>query len=224
MDLGKFLLVLFTLYCFSIISLVENKTYLLVKHQDNGDISGTDYVQAQTNTGNPVSNAVSNPPEKARRKSKARSSIGHKDMTYLRHGRCKDCSHLCITISTKSCTKPILSDVCKRTCGLCNDNQLPLPPQQPSLPSPPQLPLPRPPQLPPCPLPSGGYICMRDVSCTGRLARHYNAIDSLNAAVNECNRLLSCRCIVNYHGNRYYSLRKSTATHPFFGATTWVIN
>ena len=65
---------------------------------------------------------------------------------------------------------------------------------------------------------------MRDVSCTGRLARHYNAIDSLNAAVNECNRLLSCRCIVNYHGNRYYSLRKSTATHPFFGATTWVIN
>ena len=36
MEVGKFLLVLFTFYCFSIISLVENKTYLLVKHQDNG--------------------------------------------------------------------------------------------------------------------------------------------------------------------------------------------
>jgi len=39
MEVGKFLLVLFTLYCFSIISFVENKTYLLVKHQDNGDDS-----------------------------------------------------------------------------------------------------------------------------------------------------------------------------------------
>lgn len=43
---------------------------------------------------------------------------------------------------------PILADVCKRTCGLCNNNQLPLPPQQPPLPTPPPLPLPKPPQLP----------------------------------------------------------------------------
>ena len=36
MEVGQFVLVLFTFYCFSITALVENKTYLLVKHQDNG--------------------------------------------------------------------------------------------------------------------------------------------------------------------------------------------
>ena len=36
MEVGKFVLVLFTFYSFPIISLVENKTYLLVKLQDNG--------------------------------------------------------------------------------------------------------------------------------------------------------------------------------------------
>ena len=75
-------------------------------------------------------------------------------MDHLQKSPCKDDSHLCMTIS--SCMMPILADVCKRTCGLCNDNQLPLPPQQPSLPRPPQLPLPKPPQLPPVLLPFRG--------------------------------------------------------------------
>ena len=50
-----------------------------------------------------------------------------------------------MTISAKGCMIPIQADACKRTCGLCNNNQLPLPPQP--------LPLPRPPQLPPITLP-----------------------------------------------------------------------
>ena len=62
-----------------------------------------------------------------------------------------------MTILAIQCrTMAILADVCKRTCGLCNDNQLPLPPQQPPLPRPPQLPLTIPPILPPVPLPLGG--------------------------------------------------------------------
>ena len=78
-------------------------------------------------------------------------------MAHLRNRPCKDDSHLCMTILAIQCrTMPILADVCKRTCGLCNNNQLPLPPQQPPLPRPPQLPVPRPPQLPPVPLPLGG--------------------------------------------------------------------
>ena len=80
-------------------------------------------------------------------------------VAHLPNRPCKDDSHVCMTISTKSCITQILADVCKRTCGLCNDNQLPLPPQQPPLPTPPQLPLPKPPQLPlprPPQLPSGG--------------------------------------------------------------------
>ena len=36
MEVGQFLFVLFTFYGLAIISMVENKTYLLVKHQDNG--------------------------------------------------------------------------------------------------------------------------------------------------------------------------------------------
>ena len=51
-----------------------------------------------------------------------------------------------MTISAKGCMMPIQADACRRTCGLCNNNQLPLPPQP--------LPLPRPPQLPPVPLPT----------------------------------------------------------------------
>ena len=38
---------------------------------------------------------------------------------------CKDYSHRCVTISVNNCTMPILADVCKRTCGLCNINQYP---------------------------------------------------------------------------------------------------
>ena len=68
-------------------------------------------------------------------------------MDHLQKRPCKDDSHLCMTIS--SCMMPILADVCKRTCGLCNDNQLPKPSQQLPLPRPPQLPLPKPPQFPP---------------------------------------------------------------------------
>ena len=75
-------------------------------------------------------------------------------MDRLQDRPCKDDSHLCMTIS--SCIMPILADVCKRTCGLCNDDELPKPSQQLPLPRPPQLPLPRPPQLPPVPLPLGG--------------------------------------------------------------------
>ena len=52
-----------------------------------------------------------------------------------------------ITCTVKISTKTF-ADVCKRTCGICNDNQLSLPPPQLPLPKPPQLPLPRPPQLP----------------------------------------------------------------------------
>ena len=52
-----------------------------------------------------------------------------------------------LTCTVKISTKT-LADVCKRTCGICNDNQLPLPPPQLPSPKPPLLPLPRPPQLP----------------------------------------------------------------------------
>ena len=51
---------------------------------------------------------------------------------------CKDYSHRCVTISVNNCTMPILADVCKRSCGLCNNNQLPgfppLPTQLPGVP------------------------------------------------------------------------------------------
>ena len=49
-----------------------------------------------------------------------------------------------MTISPKNCMMPVHADVCKRTCGLCNDKQLPLPSVQ--------LPL----GLPPLPLPLNG--------------------------------------------------------------------
>ena len=49
-----------------------------------------------------------------------------------------------MTISAKNCMMPVHADVCKRTCGLCNDKQLPLPSVQ--------LPL----GLPPLPLPLNG--------------------------------------------------------------------
>ena len=65
-------------------------------------------------------------------------------MAHLPNRPCKDDSHVCMTISTKSCITPILADVCKRKCGLCNDNQLPLPSQ------------PIPPGYPPFPLPLRG--------------------------------------------------------------------
>ena len=56
---------------------------------------------------------------------------------------CKDDSHHCMTISVKSCMMPILAKVCKRSCGLCNNNQLPgfppLPTQLPGFPPLPQL-------------------------------------------------------------------------------------
>ena len=34
-----------------------------------------------------------------------------------------------MTILAKSCKMPLQADVCKSTCGLCNDNHLPLPSQ-----------------------------------------------------------------------------------------------
>jgi len=191
------LLVLFTFYCFSIMSLVENKRYLLVKHQHNGDISGTDYLQSQTNAGNPVSNAVSNQSEKARQKSKARSSIGHKGVAHLRNRPCKDDSHLCMTISSLlTCTVKIstktFADVCKRTCGICNDNQLPLP--SPKLPSPksPQLPLPRPPQSP-----SGEYSFIGEGFCqleSGEIP-YQCCLDDVSSQIlceNHCSSWSSC--------------------------------
>ena len=51
---------------------------------------------------------------------------------------------------------PILAEVCRSTCGQCNVNPLPLPPQQPPLTRLPQLSLPITTQLPPVPLPLGG--------------------------------------------------------------------
>ena len=37
---------------------------------------------------------------------------------------CKDKSGRCMTISVNSCKMPILAEVCKRSCGLCNGGQL----------------------------------------------------------------------------------------------------
>ena len=59
-------------------------------------------------------------------------------MTHLSNMPCKDDSRYCTTISARSCTQPLQADVCKRTCGLCNNNPLPLPSQP----------------IPPFPLPS----------------------------------------------------------------------
>jgi len=95
-------------------------------------------------------------------KAKSRSLA---DPAHLRNRPCKDESHLCMTISSfLTCTVKIstktLADICKRTCGICNDNELPLP--SPKLPSPksPQLPLPRPPLSP-----SGEYSLIGEGYC-----------------------------------------------------------
>ena len=67
-------------------------------------------------------------------------------MPPLSNSPCKDNSHVCkfLLNPAKSCMDPTQADFCKRTCGLCNDNQLPLPSQ------------PIPPGYPPFPLPLRG--------------------------------------------------------------------
>lgn len=51
------------------------------------------------------------------------------DVTNSSNRSCQDYSPHCVTILAKSCKMPLQADVCKSTCGLCNDNQLPLPSQ-----------------------------------------------------------------------------------------------
>ena len=65
---------------------------------------------------------------------------------------------------------------------------------------------------------------MRDTVCQGDPARHWQSpvIESLNAAVNECNRI-PCRCILNYQRDKF-SLHTTTATKGFSGAISYVIN
>ena len=50
-------------------------------------------------------------------------------MTNSSNRSCQDYSPHCMTILAKSCKMPLQADVCKSTCGLCNDNHLPLPSQ-----------------------------------------------------------------------------------------------
>jgi len=59
-------------------------------------------------------------------KAKSRSLTG---MAHLSSVPCKDDSHHCTTVSARSCMEPLQADVCKRTCGLCINNPLPLPSQ-----------------------------------------------------------------------------------------------
>ena len=46
------------------------------------------------------------------------------DMMNLEDLHCKDYSHHCMSISARGCRMPIQADVCKRSCGLCNGEQL----------------------------------------------------------------------------------------------------
>jgi len=124
---------------------------------------------------------------------------------------CKDKSGRCMTISVNSCRMPILAEVCKRSCGLCNGGQLQVLPPFPF-------------HLQEC-LVNDKCDLMGECEnkeketrkCWSQDKRKYctetrflggnqpgiSGYDSLEAAVNACNTLKSCKCI-GYHGWHWY--------------------